>query len=610
MNKVINLGTLSWFWMALALVLIVLVIGAGSFGIDSDQKWGPFRIGILLISILSLFIPLMWKVAGAVDSRIESLKVASNHASNPVPIGSSVSNGADLKLALMSSGRKWLTILITFVLVELMYVWIVSTGHMTVWPQTTEYYNLLADAFINGQTALMIEPSPLLSELDNPYDADQRRGIPIPLWDMSYFDGQYYLYWGPAPALFIAVWKLVTGLSVGDQHIVFIAVSVVFTFSVLIIFNWRRKYYPNMPHWLLIASLVIVATAHPLMWVLNFPSIHRAAIASAQAFLLVGLYIALPVMDGSSKQLWRLAGAGFLWILAFSTRATLIGPVGLLATYTLIAALAVKTNRRDLSSVAKKLSAIGLPFIAGLAAVGTYNYSRFGNFLEIGFRYQIAGLENSALISKDQLFNLGYLIPNALHYWIAPLQTRATFPFIRPNFGESMAIPSLFSRLTIPGAYKVHDYVGLLFAVPAIIFAGYLVVVVLGGRRVLKPVEFTSGSVEFEGRPYFPLRYILGVVLTSGILAAVPFMLYFWVADRFLLDAVPLLALVAAGGAWFLYQAGHSTPVRRAYSTVLVVGFTAATALIGFLLAFTGAGSRFDDLNPEMYNRIIELFSP
>ena len=609
MNKVINLGTLSWFWMVLALVLIVLVIGAGSLGIDSDQKWGPFRTGIFLISILSLFVPLAWKVAGAVDSRIESIEVPSKHAFNPLPIGCSASNRADPGLALMSAGRKWLAILITFVLVELMYVWIVSAGHMNVWPQTTEYYSLLADAFSNGQTALMIEPSPLLSELDNPYDANQRGEIPTPLWDMSYFDGQYYLYWGPAPALFIAVWKLVTGLSVGDQHIVFISVSLVFTFSALIILNWRRKYYPNMPHWLLIASLVIVATAHPLMWVLNFPSIHRAAIVSAQAFLLVGVYIALPIMDGSSKQLWRLGAAGFLWILAFSTRVTLIGPVALLATYTLFAALAVNTDSRDLSSVAKKLSAIGLPFLAGLAAAGAYNFSRFGSFLETGFRYQIAGLDNTALVSDGQLFNIGYLIPNALHYWIAPLQTRATFPFIRPNFGEAMSIPSLLSRLAIPGVYKVHDYVGLIFALPAIVFAGYLAVVVVEGRRDFEPAKSTSGSFESGARRYFPLRYILGAILASGILAAFPFMLYFWVADRFLLDAVPLLALAAAGGTWFLYQAGHSTPVRRAYSTVLIVGFTAATALIGFLLAFTGAGSRFDDLNPEMYNRIIELFS-
>ena len=165
------------------------------------------------------------------------------------------------------------------------------------------------------------------------------------------------------------------------------------------------------------------------------------------------------------------------------------------------------------------------------------------------------------------------------------------------------------SRLTIPAVYKVHDYVGLLFALPAIVFAGYLVVVVVERRRVFKPVESTSGSFRPDARPYFALRYVLAVILVSGILAAIPFMLYFWVADRFLLDAVPLLALAAAGGTWFLYQAGHSTPVRRAYSTVLIVGFTFATAVIGFLLAFTGAGSRFDDLNPEMYNRIIELFS-
>ena len=647
MGKIFNPRMLGWTFIAVAFAIILLALSAGNLGIDADKRWGPFRSGILLLGFFGFVIPLGWKASGVADRRFSNQQWFSTVSSllsqirvklaiKPTPPSSrptssdadSVRNPPYASIAeqpaetlkstgsihqtatspLDSAGR-WVAVSIFFVAVELLFVWLVSAGHMTTWPETSEFYDWLADAFINGQTSIGIEPSPILAELDNPYSPEERSSRQVPIvGDASYFRGNYYLYWGPAPAVFLAVWKLATGNSVGDHQIVFVAVSGIFVFSLLILLYFRRRYYPTMPNWLLASSLVIVATAHPLLWVLNWPNIHRAAIASGQAFLLAGLYMALPAMDGSRIQLWRLGLAGLLWVLAIGSRVTLIGAVAVLVIFTTISMLSREEYRRNWPVGAKRLLAFGLPFALGLFTLGLYNFVRFGSFIETGFRYQMAN-DNNALMAQGLIFNLVYLLPNALYYSLAPLRSHPIFPFVRPSWEEIPPIASLVDRLDIPSIYRIQNVTGLLFALPAIALAGYLASQLLSGVMPLKPVEKGFGEIEQGGDRYRQLNRILGVLIIAGIFTVVPTLLYFWVADRFMLDAVPLWALAAAVGSWYLYRSGCAYPARRYFSTVLILAFAIMTAMVGFLLAFTGAGARLDDLNLTMYQKIIELFS-
>jgi len=647
MGKVFISRTLSWIFIAVAFAIVVVALGAGNFGIDTDNRWGPFRTGILLLGLFAFAIPLGWKASGLIDRRFSNqqwvgsassllsrirAKLAikpKQQSSRPTSsdsisvnessyvstverqVETPISAGAVRRTASFpfGSAARWAAVAIFIVVVELLYIWLVSAGHMTGWPETSEFYDWLADAFVKGQTALTIEPSPLLAELENPYSLEERRSRQIPyVGDASYFRGNYYLYWGPAPAVFLAVWKLATGNSVGDHQIVFVAVSGIFVFSLLILLYFRRRYYPTMPHWLLASSLVIVATAHPILWVLNWPNIHRAAIASGQAFLLAGLYMALPAMDGSRIQLWRLGLAGLLWVLAFGSRVTLIGAVAVLVIFTTISVLSREKSRRNWVVGAKRLFAFGLPFALGLFILGLYNNVRFGSFLETGFRYQLAN-DNNALMAQGKIFNLVYLPPNALYYSVAPLRTQSIFPFVKPNWEEIPPISSLVDRLDIPSVYRIQNATGLLFALPAIAFAGYVAFQVLSGAMPLKRLEKGSTESEQGVDSYRQLNRILGVLIIAGICAVVPSLFYFWVADRFMLDAVPLWALAAAVGSWYLYRSGSANPARRYFSIVLILAFAIMTAIVGFLLAFTGAGARLDDLNLSMYQKIIELFS-
>jgi hypothetical protein len=64
------------------------------------------------------------------------------------------------------------------------------------------YFNFLADAFIHGQVYL--------------------RSIPLSVHDLSYFNGHYYLYWPPFPAILLIPFVALFGLHVSDIFITMI----------------------------------------------------------------------------------------------------------------------------------------------------------------------------------------------------------------------------------------------------------------------------------------------------------------------------------------------------------------------------------------------------
>src|SRR5579862_7499946 len=71
------------------------------------------------------------------------------------------------------------------------------------------YYDLLGRAFANGQLRLPAEPAPALLALADPWS--DRINRPYRLLDTVLYNGHYYLYHGPTPALLVFTpWYLIT----------------------------------------------------------------------------------------------------------------------------------------------------------------------------------------------------------------------------------------------------------------------------------------------------------------------------------------------------------------------------------------------------------------
>src|SRR5436190_1837701 len=95
--------------------------------------------------------------------------------------------------------------------VAVAYVFFASYGtfefRRTKWDYKTEkpgegYYSSLAEGFRNGHLSMMDKPDPILKAVYDPYRPEVRDKYGAPyLWDASYFEGKYHLYFSPLPVL-------------------------------------------------------------------------------------------------------------------------------------------------------------------------------------------------------------------------------------------------------------------------------------------------------------------------------------------------------------------------------------------------------------------------
>jgi hypothetical protein len=340
----------------LAAVMIAVAVFAVQLGIDADTEWGPSRKILLVTGLLLLVVALSKQIFRASQIAAKALmKIRDNilQAALRVPFidGSlktaarTVSNGRArlrehralmfLQWNVVEPSRRFkskvaglppvaffttsksrsifLLFTVLFVLVASLYLWLVSVGFITAWPRTTDYYAMLGEAFLEGKTHLLVEPDPRLLELSDPYEFEQRKTIPQ-IWDASFYDGKYYLYWGPVPGLATAFVKAISGVRLGDQHITFIFDLGIFVFGTLILITIYKRYFYNLPLWTLIPGVLLMGLANPLPWLLGRPAIYEAAIASGQFFLLGGFYCLLTAFrDEDVKEMRMLNPTGSYW---------------------------------------------------------------------------------------------------------------------------------------------------------------------------------------------------------------------------------------------------------------------------------------------------------
>src|SRR5262245_9206169 len=83
------------------------------------------------------------------------------------------------------------------------------------------YYGTLGEGFLSGHTYLSVPVPPEVIALAEPYNPRDRK-VPF-LWDASLYQGHYYLYFGPTPALLVWIPTYVlTGIELSDQAITLI----------------------------------------------------------------------------------------------------------------------------------------------------------------------------------------------------------------------------------------------------------------------------------------------------------------------------------------------------------------------------------------------------
>jgi hypothetical protein len=618
----------------LGLSVVTFALAAGLLGVDRGDDWGPTRRLTLALGLALTVLGGLRFVAAArhvLAARLAPVAAAlrakamgwpaSRAAASLWGVGQAWVESPKARLGQrlhsmralewIGQPRRWVVVagLSIIALAIPVYLWIATVGFLDPWPASTSYYDRLADAFRSGRTSLLEGPDERLRALPNPYDFDQRQGIPV-LWDAVYYRGEYFLYWGPAPAVVLALLKSIGVAGAGDEWIVILGVAGTALFTILALAALWLNVVPRLPRWTFVPPLIVAAFVNPLPWLLNRPSVYEAAIGAGQLFLMAGISLVAIAAIRPPRRPWVLGLAGLCLACAVGSKASL-APA---AVWWVIVGIVVAVARAKRGAQARfrrrQLGALLLPFLAGVAFLGWYNASRFGSPLEFGFRYQLTWTDQNT--PGVPVLSPANLPMNAFNYLVGAVRTLSVFPFLKPDWALRSAPWLRWGTYTLPGlrihappTYFQEQVAGLVYTFP---FAGFALAAWAVAYRSLRNRDSQRNpNIEAWRAPPF---YAYAIALSGGVAAAaIPILLLFAASMRYLADFVPTLVLLASLGAWGLYASRRAEGKSTQLLAWVIWAAAIATVVVGLLLAVTGYAMRFEQLNPELFDRITRWFA-
>jgi hypothetical protein len=443
-------------------------------------------------------------------------------------------------------------------------LWYTSSGQFPEFPHIQNDYLDLGQAFLNGHLALEEQPDPRLAELSNPYDYKQRKNLPYH-WDASYFQGKYYLYWGPVPGLVAAGVQRTSGARLPASLLVDLPYLGLLPVLLALLLRLSTCFPASAARGTLWFFMLVGFVNLPLLILIGQPRHYQASIIYGQFFLLLGL-LAFVCAAASGRRAWlTLAGLG--WGLAVACRYNLAISAGIYVLFALAWLWGVPRRGHFVVRAGLLLIPLALCF-AGLAL---YDAARFGNPLETGLTYQLTIPE-----FREISYSISYIPSNLYVYLLYPITGTGAFPFIQsPHF--RLALLPAWAAVP-PGREFDQAVFGIFRSIP-FLWLSILVIPVLflGIRR----------SHEHTASAEATLRRLLFTMMASAAAAQFVFLLvFFYAAERYVVDFYLPLVVCLALVMWRVDEVlRRNRPLRIGlWFVVAVLGLW--TAAIGYFACF------------------------
>ncbi|HUF40256.1 MAG TPA: hypothetical protein VMN57_17165, partial [Anaerolineales bacterium] len=306
----------------LGLLFALAAIFAFELGFDNNPDWGRGRFALLGSGLLLLTWAAMEPVRPRIRAVLLTLHDRMGRRLEELAMRRWWRDRADRMDPHQRARLLAWTFAAATVFALFAYNWIFTAGRIDDWQSGSRYFHRQAEAFAAGQLHLLEQPGPELLAAENPYFYLDRGEIPV-LWDALFYDGKYYLYWGPVPGLIVASLQPLTAERIRDSFLVgaFMAGYLGFAAALLLALRRRFEWFPAR---ILPGALLALALPGPLLWLFTRPNVYEAAIAGGQFFLMGGLFFAFTAFTREPVSGRRLALAGLLWGLAANTRVNLV----------------------------------------------------------------------------------------------------------------------------------------------------------------------------------------------------------------------------------------------------------------------------------------------
>lgn len=447
--------------------------------------------------------------------------------------------------------------------------------------KTYDIYTQLVDAFVKGQFNVDLPVDPRLLTLTNPYDISSWINSTNFCWDLSLYQGKYYVYFGVAPLLliyfpiylltgmvptpalvcfiysFLGCWAFAGALYVLGRVlrikanlliVILTELALIFSSMVFFIQLSLSSYHFLYLNCFLFFSLAI-ACSYGLM--LELKSTHL------KALMLLGLGIAIPFIVMSRPHV-------LLYTLVLCTPPLLWYFKGLLPST---------------GQLLKQGACLAVPLVAGALWVMWYNYARFGSIFEFGISYQLTFVDYTP-------YDTSYFpekLTNALfHYFIEPLGMSREFPFFELN-----SDPYLNNGNNLYLTSRVS-----LFSFPVFI--------------LLFLICFKSAKICAYERV---LKILLGITTICVIAVAYGIFTRIGTLGRYLFDV--MLPLIFLAFVIIVSRVEYQRSFSAQALYCIACYWLVKSIVTGFFLMFGDEEYLLlPDLNPEAWLYLCELFSP
>jgi hypothetical protein len=455
-----------------------------------------------------------------------------------------------------------------------LYFWTASTS-----TAGSNYYGLLADAFLDGRTDIGVQPRPELLRLDDPYDPVQNE--PYRLHDASLYDGRYYLYFGPTPVALVHVPLRLVGVDADDGLAAPLLASAGYLFALALMWFLIERYRPRTGLPTRVGAAIALGLANGVPFLLRRPAVYETAIAGGYACLAASLHLTLTGALRPRPCLWRLAGGSLAMGLAVGARPQLIlaAPVLLWAWWRALGA--VRAGGGGRAGTTRLAVAALAPVAVCLALLALYNAVRFGSLTEFGSSYQLAKLNPQEL----DRFDLTRVVPGLFFYLLAPPHLDLAFPFAHliPEYPGHLSAAYAAGMEPVAGALATTALLALAVAAPVLLLAE--------GRRRREPTTLAAL-----------------LALAAFLILLVPVLSFDGATMRYEVDWLTL-GLLAALLVWLRVQdAVEGRAIARAAASAVAVVAVAAAAFFGLAFSVTGYGDGLLAAHPGIYHRLESAF--
>ncbi len=440
-------------------------------------------------------------------------------------------------------------------------------------------YDELAQAILQGKTYIDNNDVPQsLIEMENPYDTAARSIKSATTgdnyrWDVAYFNGHYYVYFGIVPLLimylpFRALFDAPFPSAVGIMIFAMLFTIGVFKLLELICKNHFKKISVGT---YLLLSLTFVNCCGA-MFLVKRPDFYSIPIITALTFVIWGIFCWMKGKDTQKKQNLYLFLGSLFCALAVGCRpqSVLICAVAIPLFFKYFFTEKMITDKKGI----KNLIVLAIPFVVVASGIMYYNYIRFGSPFDFGSGYNLTTND----VTKRG-FDIGRTGLGIFTYLFQTPQFTAVFPYI-----EAVEIETNYMGRTI---YE-FCFGGLITSLPVLWFIFALPKV----KDVLRQKNMLSLVLTLLGVGF---ALVIADTQAGGLLQR------YYSDFGFIFFLAAVLVIFALMEKENLRESNINLNSLLFISTVLSIVYT-------ITLVFSVADATIDTQNPTLYAKILHLF--